>query len=105
MIGMHNIRVGKKPGFSGEKNPTGFFGFINVFIKKNRDFIGFFGGIFYFKFFSSLFIDINSDKNKFLTHDSYFKMFRWVFSCLDFWVGFLFPTLQYIPLPSIKKKV
>ena len=40
-----------------------------IFFGNLRDFFG----IFDFKFFSLYFINVNSDKNKFLTHDSYFK--------------------------------
>ena len=66
-------RVGKNPGFSEKKpNPPGFFRVFSLFF---QNFMGFFLEIFYLNFYLYIyFININSDKNKFLTHDSYFNV-------------------------------
>ena len=79
-------RVRKNPGFSDKTQPTcvflGFIFFLCFFLvfcvfHYCMNFFGIlliFWGIFYFKFFLSLyFINIKSVKNKFLTDDSYFK--------------------------------
>ena len=59
----------KKLFFLEEKKPIWVFWVFHFFNEFFRDFIEFFLGFLILNFFSHYFINIKSDKNKFLTHD------------------------------------
>ena len=76
------IQGGKKPGFSTTtKTHLGYLGLMGFFLLVLWFLLGgggFFGILwdflgFFFSCFSFYFINLNSDKNKFSTPDSYFK--------------------------------